>query len=139
MIRRTDEFKRAEGSLLPMSVKCILQADQYLQQNGKRLKELRNEFGGHVQPDAVAFATKHLSNTVGKVTWNSKSGGWTTALECDFAGHIMAGVIASKPQSGTDVRKEFTSAIEVVGEAFNHAQAAMVALAHAFLWNRFGL
>jgi len=59
-------------------------------------------------------------------------------LECDFAGHIVAGAISSKLTTGTDVRGELQAAINIIGDGFVHTQAAMVALVHAFLWERFG-
>ena len=52
---------------------------------------------------------------------------------------ILAGVISSKLQSGTDAAEELKKAVDMLSKAFNHAQAAMVALVHAFLWDSFGL
>jgi hypothetical protein len=59
-------------------------------------------------------------------------------LECDFAGHVVAGAISSKLAAGTDVRTELSTALTIISDGFLHAQAAMVALVHAFLWDRFG-
>jgi hypothetical protein len=135
VIRRTDEFKNA--TLSAMDAKYITEADKFIQQNWERLKELRNEFGGHIQFDAVDFAMKHLTNEVGSVSWNPDPDVWTVGIECDFAAIVLAGVISSKCQ-GADVLVEFRKAIEILSKGFNHAQFAMVALVHAFLWDSFG-
>jgi len=63
MVRLTPEFKSA--SLSTMDEGYITKADQYLQQQWPRIKELRNEFGGHVQLPGVRFATQHFSDVVG--------------------------------------------------------------------------
>jgi len=138
VIRQTDEFKTAAPKLAPLDSKYIVNADKYLQQNWGLIKELRNEFGGHVQAGAVEFAVTHLTSEVGKVTWNPDPGAWTAGIECDFAGVLMAGGISSKLQSGGEVLVELRKALEVMSQGFNHAQAAMVAIVHAFLWESFG-
>ena len=81
---------------------------------------------------------RHLTNEVGKVTWNPDPDAWTVGIECDFAGVVLAGVISSKLQSGGDVRAELRKALEIISQGLNHAQAAMGALVHAFLWDSFG-
>ena len=138
VIRKTAEFKKAEAGLTALDARCIADADRFLQQNWNQIKELRNEFAGHIQAGAVDFALKHLSNEVGKVTWSPRSDGWTIGLECDFAGVVLAGVISSKLQAGGNVRIELRKALEIMSQGFNHAQAAMCALVHAFLWDSFG-
>jgi hypothetical protein len=138
-IRRTQEFKQAESGLSTIDAESIVRADKYLQENWTLIKDLRNEFGGHVQLKGVEFATKHLSNVVGKVTWNQSTNVPTTLrLECDFAGDIVAGVISSKLEDGRDPATELRKAFTIIHEGFRHAQMAMTALVHAFLWNRFG-
>jgi hypothetical protein len=133
---KTSEFKRA--TLTALDTRYIVQADQFLQSHWDRLKELRNEFGGHIKLPGVQFATEHFSDVFGSVTWNPARDAWLVALECDFAGHIVAGAISSKLNAGTDVRAELQAALGVISEGFVHAQAAMVALVHSFLWERFG-
>jgi hypothetical protein len=59
-------------------------------------------------------------------------------LECDFAGQIVVGAISSKLPANTDVQAEAQNALGVIIDGFVHVQAAMCALAHAFLWDRFG-
>ena len=135
-VRLTPEFKST--SLSTMDEGYIARADQYLQQHWPKIKDLRNEFGGHVQLPGVRFATQHFSDVVDKVTWNQSSNGWSMWLECDFAGHVVAGAISSKLTAGADVRSELRTALTIISEGFVHAQAAMVALVHAFVWDRFG-
>jgi len=132
----TREFKTT--SLSAIDERYIADADQYLQAHWAKLKDLRNEFGGHVKLPGVQFATQHFSDAVGSVTWNQSSEGWSMWLECDFAGHVVAGAISSKLTAGTDVRAELCTALGVLSEGFRRAQAAMVALVHTFLWERFG-
>ena len=134
VLRKTVEFKSA--SLSAMDEKYITEADKFIQQNWARLKDLRNEFGGHIQPGAVDYAIRHLTNEVGSVTWNPDPDVWTVGIECDFAAVLLAGVISSKCQG--DVLEEFRRALEILSHGFNHAQFAMVALVHAFLWESFG-
>lgn len=50
----------------------------------------------------------------------------------------MAGAISSKLMDGTDERSELRAALTIIRAGFDHTQAAMTALAHAFLWDRFG-
>jgi len=115
-----------------------MDADRFLQHNWKTINDLRNEFAGHIQSAAVKFATQNLTDEVGAVTWKPDLTGWKTGIDCDFAGIILAGVISSKLQAGGNVKTEFSKAFEVISEGFNLARFAMVALVHAFLWDRFG-
>jgi len=138
VVRKTHEFKKAEPGLTALDARYIADADRFLQQNWAQIKELRNEFAGHIQAGAVDFAMKHLTNEVGKVTWNPDPDKWTLGIECDFAGVVLAGVISSKLQAGGDVLAELRKALEILSLGLNHAQAAMVALVHAFLWDSFG-
>jgi len=64
-VKQTEEFKKAD--LGERDAGYINDADRFLQQNWATIKELRNEFAGHVQVSAVAFATKNLTNEVGGV------------------------------------------------------------------------
>lgn len=132
----TSEFKSA--TLSAMDEGYIARADQFLQAHFAKLKDLRNEFGGHVKLTGVRFATEHFSNVVGSVTWNRDMEGWSLGLECDYAGHVVAGAISSKLTAGTDIRTELRTALTIISDGFVHAPAAMVALVHAFLWERFG-
>jgi hypothetical protein len=115
----------------------ILRADRYLQQNWEQIKKLRNGFGGHLELDAVKFALCNW-DSVGKVTWNRSSDGWTMGLECHFATDVLAGAISSKFRTDTDIRAEWGKAMKIIAYGFIHAQAATLALVHAFLWDRFG-
>ena len=137
-IRGTEEFKRSLPSIARFEAEDILPVAQYFEQNGQRLKDLRNEFGGHVQPAAVRFATEHLSDAVGKVTMNSLSQGWSLGLECHFAANLVAGAISSKMSTGADVLQELRTAIDIISNGFIRVQAATAALVYCFLWDRFG-
>jgi hypothetical protein len=136
-IRVTDEFKKAIQDEPNVEADELVPAERFFQQNGERLKALRNEFGGHIQDAGMKFATGHVSDVIGKITVARDCNGWTLGLECDFAGHLMAGVITSKLQ-GKDYKQELREAIEMIAEAFVHAQAATGALVYMFLWARFG-
>jgi hypothetical protein len=136
-IRRMSEFKTAEPGLTKLDAGFIADADKFLQQNWARLKDLRNEFAGHIQSEGVRFALEHLTNEVGLVTWKPVPDAWTVGIECEFAGVLLAGAISSKLQGGTDVLTELNTALDILAKGFGHAQGAMVALVHAFLWERF--
>lgn len=136
-VTRTPEFKAAKWRMSALDSRCIADADRHLQQNWPQIKELRNEFAGHIQMPGVEFALSKFSDEVGKVTWDHSSDGWTMGLECDFAGQVLAGAMGSRLPAGTDLQVELNKAIDVISQGFNHAQAALVALVHAFLWDRF--
>jgi hypothetical protein len=138
-ITKTPEFKAAKAGLSELDARSINDADRYLQKNWPLIKELRNEFAGHIQMSGVEFAMSKFSNETGRVTWHQGlDDGWVMGLECDFAGKILAGAISSKLQGGTNVQAELRKALEVIIPGYTHAQAAMCALVHAFLWDRFG-
>jgi hypothetical protein len=137
-VRGTGEFKKAESGLLPLDARRIAEADRFLQLNWTQINALRNEFAGHIKARAVDLEVKQFSSEVGKVTWNPEPDAWSVGIECDFAGIVLTGVISSKLQSGSDVLTELRKALEVISQGFNHAQSAMLALVHAFLWDRFG-
>jgi hypothetical protein len=137
-LRMTGEFKQAVGRLSAVDASHIAAADKYLQQNSARITELRNEFGGHVQPGSIEFATKHVSNVVGKVTWNRAPAPGAPGLECFFACDLVAGAISSRMQSGADAHSELRAALVIISEGTLQAQLAMCALVHAFLWDAFG-
>jgi hypothetical protein len=137
-IRMSPDFKRALPLIQNLETEYILPAAQYFQRNGERLKDLRNEFGGHVQPAAVEFATRHLSDAFGKITMNREVRGWTIGLECHFAADVIAGAISSKLTSGADAKQELHAAMEIISDGFIHAQSATAALVAGCLWNRFG-
>jgi hypothetical protein len=137
-VRKSAEYKAAEAGITALDARYIVEADRFLQQNWPQIKSLRNEFAGHIQAGAIDFAMKNLTNKVGSVTWNPDPSGWTIGIECDFAATLLAGVISSSMPRGSDVFVEFSKAVQILSEGFIHAQAAMVALVHAFLWDRFG-
>ncbi|HVP49253.1 MAG TPA: hypothetical protein VMT32_21820 [Bryobacteraceae bacterium] len=137
-LRMTSEFKQTVGSLTAVDASYIAAADKYLQQNSDRIKELRNELGGHFRLAGIEFAAKHFSNVVGKVTWNRTPGPGSPGLECPFAADLVAGAISSKMQAGTDAHTELRRALAIISEGSLHAQGAMCALVHAFLWEEFG-
>jgi hypothetical protein len=137
-VRGSAEFKLVEPSLTALDAAYILDADRFLQQNWTQIKSLRNEFAGHISARAIEVTMKGLTNEVGKVSWNPDPAGWTVGIECDFAAILLAGVISSSMPYGSDIFEEFSKAVSILSEGFNHAQAAMVALVHAFLWDRFG-
>ena len=136
-IRKCPEFKRELPFISKLEAEEILPADQYFQRHGERIKELRNGFGAHVQPAAVEFATKHLSNAFGKITVK-RSCGWTLGLECHFAADLVAGAVTSKLMSRADAKEELAKAMETISEGFTQVQTATGALVYAFLWDRFG-
>jgi hypothetical protein len=136
-IRGTQEFKHAIAFHPKMEKDDLLPVEQFFQQHEARIKELRNEFGGHLQEASVKFATGHVSDVSGKITMNLRSEGWTMGLECDFVSQLMAGIITSK-LAGKDYKGELGEAIEMMGTAFGHVQVATVALVYMFLWDRFG-
>jgi hypothetical protein len=138
-VLKTAEFKAAKDGLSGLDARSINDADTYLQKNWSLIKKLRNEFAGHVQMSGVEFAISKFSNETGRVTWHRGLGdGWTMGLECDFAGKILAGAIGKELQAGADAQTELRKALEVITPGYTHAQAAMCALVHAFLWDRFG-
>ena len=134
-VRICAEFKDAKSGLNVLDARSIASADTFLQKNWQQIKDFRNEFGAHMQEAGVRFAAKNLDGIIGSITWNHGS---NMGLECDFAAQIVAGAIVSKLPPSSDPKAEASKALQTVIEAFVHVQAAMCALAHAFLWTRFG-
>jgi hypothetical protein len=137
-VRKSREFKDYENRISAKDAENIAEADRFLQRHWDELKALRNEFAGHIQQSGVKFAVGSFTEEVGSVTWNTSPKPWVVGLECDFAGYVVAGAILSKIQRGGDLRAELRMTNEILGAGFLHAQMAMVALVHAFLWDRFG-
>ncbi len=137
-VRSAPEFKKAEGRMPSVAADYLMKADQYLNQHWKQINEFRNEFGAHVQPGGVEFATSHLLGSVGTITWNFAADGLPMGLECDFADQLVAGAVTSKIPVGSDMLAETRKALETIIASFVHVQAAMCALALSFLWDRFG-
>ncbi len=121
VVRKTQEYKNAEAGLTATDARYIADADRFLQQNWTQIKDLRNEFAGHIRSAGVEFALKHFSNEVGKVTWNPNTDGWTMGLECDFAGSVLVGAISSKLEAGANVVTELQKALEIMSLGFIHA------------------
>jgi hypothetical protein len=132
-LRRNDKRKRM--------VAIIEDANRHLQKNAERIKDLRNCFGGHVQQDAVDFATRSFaSHETGTAIWvspDSKRAG-LLSLELHYAENIVAGAIGSMAQGGSDVPTELKAAIATIMDSYPKIQGAMFALFHVFLWPKFG-
>jgi hypothetical protein len=139
-IQQMSEFKNARTRFDETDAKFIDLANRYLQGHKGRIKELRNEFGGHLKQESVTFAVANASSgVIGKMTWNfSKTEDGALSLELHFANEIIGGAISSKLQDGVEIVEELQKALEEIIGAFVHVQGAMYALAHAFLWERFG-
>ena len=121
-----------------MDAELILAAEGYFQTHAKKIKEFRNAFGGHLLDAGVEFATTHVSNVTGKVTWDSTLDGAVQALELHFASDIVTGAISSKLDGNADIREEVGKMSTIILGGYNHARGAMYALGRAFLWDKFG-
>ena len=137
-IKQTAEFKAAQKNLSVMDVEYIRAAESYFQANSKTIKDFRNAFGGHLLDPGVKFATSHLSDVSGKVIWDSAPDGALQALELHFAANIVTGAICSKFPEGAYAHEEVRAISSVIFDGYRHAQGAMYALGHAFLWDKFG-
>jgi hypothetical protein len=136
---QTTEFKKARSSLSEMDEEHITKANLYFQTHCERIKELRNEFGGHVKLRAVAFATSNFTSEFGKVTLDkSMRETYNPSLQLHYAGNVLAGAISSRLQGGTDFLSELRAALNLIMEGYLDMQGSMYALVHAFLWDRFG-
>ena len=132
------EFKAARQRLSKKDGDCIDAANLYFQKHAARMKELRNEFGGHLKASAIEFCTSSFPpDLVGKVTWNSSNVKGRLWLELHYANELVAGVISSKLQ-GVSVQDELVNALAMIFDSYGHVLAATYALVHAFLWDRFG-
>lgn len=66
------EFKDAKQHLTKLDRRHIDAANRHVQGHIERLRDLRNEFGGHLKASAVEFATSNFGpDIVGRITWNS--------------------------------------------------------------------
>jgi hypothetical protein len=139
-ILSTREFKSVAPSLAKMHAADITAANRYFQGNLSQIKELRNELGGHFKPGSVEFATANLPPDIcGKVTWCSqRREDNQLSLELHYANEVLAGAISSRLQGGVDLVEELQKALDVVMQGYTHVHCSMLALARAFLWDRFG-
>lgn len=84
LVRKSEEFKNAEAGLTETDRQFIVNADIYLQEHWQQIKDLRNEFGAHMQAEGVQFATANVGTVVGGITWNHNSDGlpmgWSAIL-----------------------------------------------------------
>lgn len=70
--------------------------------------------------------------------WDSAPDGAVQALELHFAGQIVTGAISSQFEEGANALEELRTLSAIIFDGYIHAQGAMYALGHAFLWERFG-
>jgi hypothetical protein len=135
------EFKQSAPRLSKLDSRYINAANRYFQKHNLRIKELRNELGGHIQQDAVDYALSNFpSDLVGSVTWSEKSGIEPPhfGLELHFAGAVVGGAVQSTLQSSANVEQEMKGALEITIGSYVHVYGATAALVHAFLWDKFG-
>jgi hypothetical protein len=137
-VKQSPEFKASEDRLTPLDARLILAAERYFQAHSKKIKDFRNGFGGHLLDAGVKFATSHASDVTGKVAWDSAPDGAVQALELHFAAQIVTGAISSKFEDGANPLEELRKLSAIILDGYIHAQGAMYALRHAFLWERFG-
>ena len=131
------EFKEAKPRVSELNASRIHDANVYFQKHSARIKELRNEFGGHFKEAAVQYATSNLSpDTVGQVTWVSTSE-TRLRLELHFVADIVAGAITSK-MGGANYGEEWKAAMTIIADGYLHVLGATLATVNAFLWDRFG-
>jgi hypothetical protein len=132
------EFKKAKNALSKQHREHIATADKFFQQHANRLNDLRNDLGGHLKDSAVRFSTGHLDNAVGKAIWNSSPEGEVLALELHFAADIACQAFCSKFEGGKEPIAELQRICQISSDGYLHVQAAMYAIARAFLWDEFG-
>jgi hypothetical protein len=137
-IGMSPEFKEAKEGLAPHHRQHITDADRFFQEHADLLKNLRNDVGGHLKDRVVKFAAGHLDNAVGKAVWNSSPEGEVLALELHFATDVVCQALCSKFEEGRDPRIELQRINNMIFTGFIHVQAAMYAIARAFLWDEFG-
>ena len=95
-----------------------------MQEHGKELQKLRNQFAGHVKLGGAEFATSKFTNETGKVVWNSQTDGWTIVLECTFAGSLLVGIICSTLNQNADYKTEWNEASLVTIRKISAAAAS---------------
>jgi hypothetical protein len=134
----TREFKDAKHQLFEKHRDHIDSANLYFQRHVERMKDLRNEFGGHLKATAVEFATRTFApEAIGKVSFDSSNPTERLWLELHYANELVVGIISSKVQGG-DVHQELVKALEMIFDSYGHVLGATYALVHGFIWNRFG-
>jgi hypothetical protein len=134
-ILKTEEY-RTEPKISGPLRKLIAGADQYFQSKNKRIKELRNQLGGHLKPDAVNFAVQNLDpGAIGEVILSSSD--TLPALQLLYADQLVKGAIVSRLPDKAKLEEELKMALDIIRGAQRHAIAATFALVYTFLWNRF--
>ena len=134
-VSRTNEFDQLPEDS-PAKVK-VLEAVAFFEQRMRRIKKLRDEFGGHLLPEGMAFALREMPpDRIGKVAWNPSNP--VFAVELHFAKDLVTGVISSKLQGGTSVEDELRLALEEIGSAIPLIYTVTNRLIIDFVWPRFG-
>jgi hypothetical protein len=135
-ILKTQEYRSAEPKISGPVRQMVTRADQYFQSKNKRIKELRNQLGGHFKPDAVEFAVRNFDpGTIGEVVLQPSD--TLPALKLLYADQLVKGAIVSRLPDNAKLEEELKMALDIIGGAQHHAIAATYALVYAFLWDRF--
>jgi hypothetical protein len=130
------EFKNQLNSLKKMFADHITEAYEYLEDNQKIIKNLRDSFGGHFLSRYVQHATENFpAEAIGKIEWISDPvNPWS--LNIDLAANIITSGLGHALQSKEDLLEKFQSTVAIISTAYRQVQHATYALVYCFLWNR---
>jgi hypothetical protein len=130
------EFEERLPFLSDKHVCDIKRAREFLIQKHDLIKGLRNDIGGHFRFEYARHAMANLPREdAGKIEWVSESETpiW---LNIDLAANIVIAGLDRTLKQEADFMTEFRHALESIGEAYQHVQAATYAVVYCFLWNR---
>lgn len=134
-VSRTAEFEQLPPDSLA-KIK-VLEALAFFHQREPRIKELRDEFGGHLLPEGMAFALRQMPlDRSAKIVWDTTNPSF--CLELHFAKDLIAGVFSSKLQGGTSPEDELKAALDEILGAIPVIYEVTCRLMLDFVWPRFG-
>ncbi len=136
------EFKGRLRSVAKKHAKAITKANMYFEKHFKRIKNLRDNFGAHVQFAFVQHATANFDpKAEGCIKWDPAHR--YLALNVDLAADILVAGLGCalhpkeqipKEQRDESTLQEFRLAIHIIGESYQKAVEATYALISQFLW-----
>lgn len=132
-----EEYKLQEPWLTELDRQFIQEANQHFQTHCARIKQWRNDIGGHVQASIAAAACRNLPDSVCNSITYTLTNDSVFALRLTYAEDLVAAAIGYRLE-GDDVLTEMGTAIEEIMGSYVHVQGASHAAVHAFLWDRFG-
>ncbi|MDQ2946631.1 MAG: hypothetical protein M3Y27_11920 [Acidobacteriota bacterium] len=130
------EFRRVRNAMPQERQDVLTDARRFI--NKSPLRDARNKFGGHLDPELIGSGLKfHGPNAISKISHVETAE--ELSLRLEFAGDLFRGAFASNFASDThDLAEKLHMFYDKLGNVHWHVASATYVLALEFVWNRFG-